>query len=485
MSLSAVGRVVTVVACFTCATLFAQDHPHLSFADQVQLLDCQPVSAIPCFATSFNIVDGSGVPYPVDLPKPDRLLTDFKITADDAPVKVFYVSAGGSRKSVRGRLALVLVDISGSMARTLASGETRFQAARSALTQFLDSFQDGVDEVAIIPFESHDVAATIRAASFAHTKEDALSQVRSIPDPQRRNNTALYSAVSLGLDVLSDHVRAMEAGNKTYSPESMLVVMTDGTNEVLAGDDPGLLSGPEGLEQVARKVSSSRLQVVGIGFGEQSEIDLDALRRISTEPPYMASDAEHLKKIFEFARKLLIDRMQVAFLSPWPDRASLAGRNVHFRAALQLPDGSSLTSDEAVFGTPQMGLPLFSGKAGVEELEALNTQLQSNETGWLTLLRPVFVFLGLGGILVVAWFWIPRLVWPGQYIGSIALAKPAGKWASPTRAGQRPDRSLPKNAPPGFEAGKAGSRQRTPDDATVVQPASEDTKIRLHRDFRR
>ncbi len=485
MWLFARGLVAVMVVGISWTSLFAQDRPQLNFADQVQLVDCQPVSSVPCFSSSFNTVDNNGVPYPVDFPNANLLLSGLTITADGVPVKVFYASTGSSKKSVRGRVALVLVDISGSMARKLPTGETRFQAARSALEQFLDSFQDGVDEVAILPFESHDVGSAIRAASFAHTKEDALAQVRNIPGPQAQNNTALYSAVSLGLDVLSDHIRTLQGSGSTDAPETMLVVMTDGKNEVLPGDDADLLKGPEGLEQVSKKVAASRLQVVGIGFGKSGEVDLAALGRISTERPYMASDADSLKKIFEFTRKLLVDRIQVAFLSPWPDRAYLAGKTINFKASLVLTNGVRLSSNEAVFGTPQMGLPLFSGKAGVEELAALNAQMKSNEIGWLTLLRPVFVFLGLGGMLVVAWFWVPRLVWPGQYIGSITALRPAGKWANPSRPGRRPVQSISKNMPPGFEPGKAGPGQRTPQDATVVQPSSDTGKIRLHRDFRR
>src|SRR6266700_544600 len=484
MSFSASTCAAVMFATISWMSLLAQDGPHLNFADQVQLVDCQPVSSVPCFTASFNTVRNNNVPYSVDFPNARLLLSGLTIAADGLPVKVFYASAGSSTKSVRGRVALVLVDISGSMARKLPTGETRFQAARSALTQFLDNFQDGVDEVAILPFESHGVASTIRAASFAHTKDDALTQVKSIPEPQGHNNTALFSAVSVGLDVLNDHVHSLQNGN-TVAPETMLVVMTDGKNEVLAGDDPDLLSGPEGLEQVSHKVSTSHVQVIGIGFGESNEIDRTALERISTEQPYMASDADSLKRIFEFTRKLMVDRIQVAFLSPWLDRASLAGKTISFKASLVLANGTNLSSNEAVFGTPQMGLPLFSGKADVDELAALNLQMKSNEVGWLTLLRPVFVFLGLGGMLMIAWFWVPRLVWPGQYIGSIDMSRPAGKWAPPSRPGQRPAQAVAKNMPPGFELGKAGPGQRTPQDATVVQPSSETGKIRLHRDFRR
>jgi Ca-activated chloride channel family protein len=371
------------------------------------------------------------------------------------------------------------------MARKLATGETRFQAARFALTQFLDNFQDGVDEVAIVPFESHNVASTIRAASFANTKDEALTQVADIPNPQGHNNTALYSAVSLGLDVLNDHMRTKQENGHSYAPETVLIVMTDGRNEILAGDDPGLLMGAEGLEQLAKKVSAWPFQVIGIGFGERSEVDLAALERISSERPYMANDADSLKRIFAFTRKLLVDRIQVAFLSPWPDRASLAGRTISFKAGLQLQGRMFLSSGDAIFGTPQMGLPLFSGKAGEEELAALNAQMRSNEIGWLTLLRPIFVFLGLGSMLLVAWFLIPRLIWPGQYIGSITAARRGGKWAAnPSRPGQQPALAASKNAPPGFEPAQAGSGQRKAQDQTVAQPMRATTKIRLDRDLR-
>jgi Mg-chelatase subunit ChlD len=483
MPVSYVGRMVLVLVCIGCAAAFAQDRPRLNFADQIQLLDCQPVTPVPCFSASFNVVDSNGAPVAVNFPKADRLPSALTVTADDLPVKIFYASTSSSQKLARGRVVLVLVDISGSMARRLPSGETRFEAARSALAQFLDTFQDGVDEVAIAPFESHDVSATIHAATFAHSKEQALAQVRSIPEPGKHNNTALYSAVSYGLDVLADRVRTLQSNGSTPAPETTLVVMTDGKNEVLVGDDAGLLSGAEGLNEVAGKVSASRLQVLGIGFGERSNIDVAALQRMSTDPPLMAADADSLRKAFVIARRLILDRLQVAFLSPWPDRATLAGRSVRFKANLILPDGSSLASNEALFGTPQMGLPLFSSKAGVDELAALNRQIKSGETGWLTLLRPIFVFLGLGGILLVAWFWIPRLVWPGQYIGRIAFAKPAGRWAGPSRGVQPAPRPLPRNAPPGFEQGKSGSLARTPQDVTVVQPATEDTRIRLRRDY--
>ena len=63
----------------------------------------------------------------------------------------------------------MLIDISGSMNRPVATGQTRFEAAKAAISSFLEGFQDGVDRVAVVPFESHHVESTIRSARFATT----------------------------------------------------------------------------------------------------------------------------------------------------------------------------------------------------------------------------------------------------------------------------------------------------------------------------
>src|SRR5207302_2769723 len=113
------------------------------------------------------------------------------------------------------------------------------------------------------------------------------------------------------------------------------------------------------------------------------------------------------------------------------------------------------------------------------------------EAGWLELLRPIFVFLGLGIILLIAWFWIPRLIWPGQYMGSISLPKSSMKWSGVTQVRRSPPgaggpgagRGLPpRNAPPGFESGGRTPSQRTPKDATIVHPMGDATRIRLDKD---
>lgn len=464
-------RVCEVVVALVFATWCSaqSQQQKLELGNELRLVDCHPVTAVPCFRGDLNLLDAQGAPAAMSVETQGKLLSALHITADGLPVTLFYASTGSSTGAVHGRTVLILIDISGSMNRKLKSGETRFAAARNALIQFLDSFQDGVDEVAIVPFESHQVVDTIRSATFATTREQAAAEVENLSVPKGRNNTALYSAVVTGLDVLNAHIG-------TKASEAMLVVMTDGKNEVFPGDDQGLLSGESGLGTAERTVKSSKIPVVGIGFGELHEIDEEALRRISTRPPSMAPDAATLKQIFGFARKLLVNRIDIAFLSPKPDLASLAGQSINFQATLDLPGGSNLTSNPVPFDTPKMGIPLLSGKATLEELKALNEISQPPGPSWLQLLRPLFVFLGLGGVLLIAWFGLPRLIWPGQYIGNMGAAAPV-KWSSLPQAN--------KKAPPGFEPGKIGAGERRPQDATVVQPYRDSTKTRIQQGFRK
>jgi Mg-chelatase subunit ChlD len=438
----------------------------LEFANQLKLLDCQPVSTVPCFRASLNVLDAQGMPTGIDLPKDTSLASAVKITADGLPTTIFYANAGSEHDNRSSRYMLILLDISGSMARRMSTGETRFDQARSVLTKVLDLlYRDANVHVAVVPFESHQVKKIIRGAVFADTLSGARAQVDGLPFPKKTNNTALYSAVEIGLEVLKNQL------SKQSSSEGMLVVMTDGKNEVFKGDDPDLLD-DNSLGQVQQEIKSSKLQVAGIGFGEENQIDRTALQSLSTIPPIISPDVEKVSNALSFVGKLLVNQITVTFRSPKPDLASLAGQTIRFQAALQLPDGNILSSNSVIFETPQMATPLFNGKADEQEIQALNSVVHEPAgTGWLPLLRPLFVFLALGGLLLIAWFGIPRLIWPGQYIGNVATAKPAIKWA-----GQK---AAPRKAPTGFDHSRSVPADRRPQDATVIRPMSDVTKTRL------
>jgi Mg-chelatase subunit ChlD len=438
----------------------------LDFADRIRLVSCDPSTSKPCFRLAFNLVDAQGSPLNLNFPPAKDLRGLLKVTLDNQELDPFYaVAQSGQTKTARGRMALILVDISGSMNHVLPSGRTRFQTAQEALEQFLNGFDNAVDRVSIVPFESHNVAEPINGAQFATTKAEALSQIQSLSLPAPKNNTALYTAVVLGLQVL-----AQRAATTPGSPETLLIVMTDGKNEVYKGDDPGLLDGPTGLQQAASAVQASGTQVIGIGFGDPGSIDQAALRQLSTKS-YIAEDLDRLKQIFSFARTLQTNRILATFASPWDDRSSLEGRTLHIQAALNLADGRKFESIEKLWQSPQMSVPSFDGKCDTAELKA--ALLLAPGGGWLTILRPILVFVGLGTLLLVLWFWVPRLVWPEQYIGTFATPGGGGmRWANHSQVSSKGRVRPSRPAPPGFETRRGGGAQapRAPADRTVVQP---------------
>ena len=445
----------------------------LEFADEIRMVNCDPAAGVPCFRIKLNIVDGQGKPLGLQLPAPDKLAASMTVKAGEQELSPFYATIpSDATVAMRGRVALILIDISGSMNRVLASGPTRFDAAKSALEHYLTGFQDGLDEVAIVAFESHGVVEGIKAAKFAATKDQALQQVSSLPAPKPKNNTGLYSAVDMGLDVLKQ--KLADTSGDAGAPEGLLVVMTDGANEVYKGDDPGLLAGDEGLNIVANRVTGSGINVVGVGFGDVSQIDEKALSRLSTKY-YMASDLEGLKKIFTMTRTVLRNRVQATFASPWADRASLAGRSMHVVVKLKLPTGETLTSAEKIWETPQVGVPLMEGKCEAPELLAAIHLSPPGGGGWMALLRPVLVFAGLGVLLLILWFWVPWLVWPERYMG---VAPSSARWAEQAQPGAKPAGP----APAGFGgAGPGGVRPpaRAPMDKTVLYPRPDMTRTRL------
>jgi hypothetical protein len=456
-------------------TGFAQSG-RLDFADRIRLVSCDPSTTKPCFRTAFNSVDAQGSPVDLNLPPAKDLHRQMKIKLDNQEIDTFFaVSQTGQTKALRGRLALILVDISGSMNIKLPSGRTRFQTAQEAIEQFLQGFDSSVDRVAIVPFESHNVVSQIKAAQFATNKADALLQIQSLSTPQPRNNTGLYSAVVLGLQVL-----AQEAGNAARSPETLLIVMTDGKNEVYKGDDAGLLDGPAGLQQASNAVQTSGSQVIGIGFGDPASIDAAALRQLSTKF-YMADNLDRLKQAFSFARTLQTNRIVATFAAPVDDRTSLEGRTYHISAMLNLPDGRHLESAERIWAAPEMSVPSFDGKCDTDELKAA-LQIVPVTGNWLTMLRPVLVFFGLGTLLLVLWFWVPRLVWPEQYIGTFTTQNSGMRWANKSQLWSKSRAARPSRpAPPGFETKRDGAAAppRVPGERTVVQP--DFSKSRLQR----
>ena len=455
--------------------------PHLEFADRPRLVHCDPSISRPCFRLRINAVDASGNPLETGL-APDKDLRDrVNVTVDDLPVRPFFaMSEGADTGAVHSRLTLILLDTSGSMNLKLSSGETRFQAAKRALGKFVESFQNSVDRVAIVPFESHGVEARFGSARFATTREEAERQISELPTPEPRNNTALYSAVDMGLDLLQSETRSR--GSDAGATDTQLIVMTDGKNEVYQGDDPGLLNGLSGLDQVAARVRQAGFEVVAIGFGDPGQIDVDALNKIGAKVR-LASDAQTLDQVFTAARTLETSRIRATFAAPYPDRSSLAGKTLRMKVFLRLPDNRTLASAPFSWEPPEMGTPVFEGKCDTEELTAALKVPGVGPGSWLAFLRPVLVFIGLGTLILVLWFLVPRLAWPDQY-----MSFPNGRgyrWADFSRSFSRSalKRRPSRPAPPGFETrrGPRGMPRRGSADQTVVQPQVDFSRSRVEK----
>ena len=341
----------TALGALSLAAPVASAQPRLQLAERVQLLDCGRASSVPAFRLRANVVDADGAPVGLPLPPPERIAQAITIDANQRALQPFYAAAGADDSSNRRRVAMLLIDASGSMLARLPNGQTRYEGAKAAASRFLQDFEQGSDEVAVVPFESHQVVSRIRAASFARTLEAAQAQVAALPQPEVSNNTALYSAVDAALTVLAAHEAAGEA-------EMLLIVLTDGRNDVRAGDDPGLL-GDEGRARVGQRVTEGNVEVVGVGLGDG--IDQAAMREISTRF-HQVADLESLARVFSFARELLLSRLHVTFFSPAPDRASLAGENIQMAMTLRLDNGQEISGDPVIWAPPQMGSPTFDGQ---------------------------------------------------------------------------------------------------------------------------
>ena len=452
----AVALLTVVLAC----PIWSSAQYRLEFADKMRMVNCSPATNVPCFRLKANVVDAEGAPAAIPLPDTKLLANSIKIHTDRREIVPFYAAVGEQDVEKSSRVALIVIDTSGSMLQPMPSGRTRFDAAKAAASRFLDGFEAGLDQVAVVPFESHQVAPRIRAAQFATTAEQARQQIEALPPPEFRNNTALYSAVDISLDVL---LRKM--ANDGGSAEVMLIVMTDGKNDVQPGDDPGLL-GPEGTEIVGGKVAAAGVQVIAVGLGNNSSIDWPALQRISTRS-HLVPDEESLSRVFSFARELLLNRLQVTFRSPEEDRASLGGQTLRVSMTLAAASGD-IESNETVWSSPQMGLPLFEGNCEPAELKALLADpTLRTESSWWTVIRPMLVFLGIGALIMILWFWIPRLVWPEQYLGDVPVVPSRGRWASQTgpSGGARPGGAEPRRVSrrkPAAEQRRPGGRAMRP-----------------------
>jgi len=471
-TLNVIGTVLVA-----CCTLAAQS-VFLNFVEKPVLLQCENSSSQPCFRLNFNFVDHDDKPVEISLPTAEQLASHLEIQIENQNVKPFYAAAdqAHSVRTNRPRITLILFDISGSMLRRDFAGQSRFEGAKSAAAEYLDELADDRDAVAIVPFASKGVDATINGARFVHTRAEARAQLDALPLPSPRNNTALYTAVQTSVERLNRE-RAAVAG---LEPEPLLLLLTDGSNDVnsRAGDDPGLLQGPAGLQAAADAVRASGVEVFPIGLGDHNSIDEAAMTALGTKPPLITFDLAELRRAFHIREVQQNNRLTATLQAPkaYASRSLLAGQVLHFRAKLTQPDGTILFENrQAPWAAPPVATPSFEGVCTDPEQRALLIDTAAQHGSALSLLRPIGVFIGLSGVLALLWFGIPRLVWPERYDHRLARPIRPEYWSPVQRAVPEMAHFVSRPAPPGFDSISRQQKfpSRAPADNTIVQPKTE------------
>ncbi|MEQ1907750.1 MAG: vWA domain-containing protein [Vicinamibacterales bacterium] len=458
---------------------------HLELLQPPQLVDCD---TRPFFRVVLSPVDADRRPVGVSLGSGDpRPL--FQVMDSGRSHRVVYVG-GPESAHAAGSYTLILFDTSGSMnARMPGSGESRFTVAKAAFRRSLSTFEDGVDSIAVVPFDSRNVASRIKAASFQNTRKGVEDQLDALPNPLRDNNTALYSAVAAALPI-------MKAKADTGLPVS-LVLFTDGENDVnRPGDDPGLL-GPEGLKLVKDMAAEAKVPITTVGFGVTGIAAAQtSLREMAWPTPDnfydVATSAERLTAIFESTRRKLTDRIVVLFGPVRDAREQLSGQSAQFNVKFRSGDSIVSSRAEPLWKSPGVGVPVAEATCSTAEASAILEGVDGEAPPprpW----RRIVILLSFAAGLAALWFGAPRLVWPDSYVPRPTLSAlgvppieqprvpgvemPSAPSYSPSTPSYspRPRPSAPAPAPPraGGPATPAPQRAASPaaPDRTIVVPS--------------
>jgi Mg-chelatase subunit ChlD len=397
-----------------------------------------------------NMVDARGVPVSIPLHNEVAKLKkslEVESLEDHSAVHPFYVhtpQAAGEPVAI-AREVLLVFDVSGSMTKRLADGRSRFDAAKEAANRFLHNFQDGLDSMAIVPFESHRVLERIQAGRFVGTQAEARRQIDELTVPRPSYNTALYSATVAALEVL----QGRKAANPSH--QFLLIIMTDGKNDVQPrkGDDPGLLTGEQGLQTVQRKANEVDIPIYTVGFGTPGvDFDEHALRAMAWPNPanfFTALNASQLENALQHVRQALVDRLRITFHTNHPDWTTLKERT--FMVRFRLPDGQQLQSAAIRWRcTTMTGCPPEGTLTQAEYRDWLDSAKPVERTFVAVVLRRLGILALFAGGLAALWFIPPRVLWSRSW-----RPRPAGSVGA--RGGQprvppRPGESAPTTRPP-------------------------------------
>jgi Mg-chelatase subunit ChlD len=421
-------------------------------AGPVHMVQREPGEPTPFFRMDLTIVDERQAPIGVEWSKDQKELKN-AIEIDvkgHGSVHPFYVESPQATATPEavGRQMMLVVDISGSMTRTMGDRRSKYEAAKEAINRFLQHFRDGVDHIAIVPFESHQVAARIKAGKFVSTKAEARQQIEELPRPREPYNTALYSATMAGLEVL-------ESRKASYpSQQFQLIMLTDGKNDVSFGDDPGLLDGYRGLDAVVSKAREVKIPIHTVGFGKPRDLDEDSLRAMawpSASNYFPAPDAERLEQalgVFKVVPRGLVDQLRMTFATDQQDWSTL--KSLTFAVRFKQSGGRSIESAEIPWFCQPMTACPPEGTLTAAEIKALleGGPLGNGKTFQGVVLRRLAILAVFSGGLAALWFIPLRLLWTSPRLSrpSALMGPHAGIARLPTSSGN-PARALRPRAP--------------------------------------
>jgi Mg-chelatase subunit ChlD len=417
-------KAAVIMAATALAAIFfqtearAQTAAQLAGADHIRLLQYEPGSERPCFRLTVNIVDKNGNVLEIPFLDPRKATGQTEVLEGDRQLEVCRVSSGEASLL---RLAILLVDVSGSMNEPAPDGRTKFHAMKEACRRFAEDFADGIDQIAVIPFSSRDVLKGAEREIFLSRREELLSRILRIAEPRADANTALFSAALSALMRLRKAREEARASGRA-NPQCLLVVMTDGRNDVgNQGDDAGLLTD---WQPVRRLADETGIQIITVGFGDSQHIDEQALRRLAwpKESNYIrARNTAGLIRAFQTARALQVRRLQITFFPQQALRGQLINEH-QFKVRLNTDSGGAI---EGVFPwTPRVtgvgGAPPFEGVISPDE--------RCGAAGGIYIFRSWFVwYLGTlalcGWLLHFFWFTLYRWKWGDEHDRRVLLPR--------------------------------------------------------------
>ncbi len=402
------GRLLLIAAMLGARTAAAQQ------ASEAILLRCSERSSALCASARVDLEAGTA----------RRLMGADPVALTQAWKGRFgrdtaLLGAGQPLVAGTGRI-LLLLDVSGSMKGA------KIGTARLVLRQFiraLDSLPAGSVRVALAPFGSVDVARRIRAARFV-VPDSAALRIDALPAPEKEN-TGLYSAVTFATERLRSELKQAPAGTI-----GLLVIVTDGNNDVGRGDDPGLLVGSAGLAEAARAVEDSPIGVGIVGIGD---LDRQALKSLagSRGQSFVVSaspGAFELSQPLSQIRRMLWTSWDVTIRLGATNRADL-GRAPGVLSVDLAVGKDRVPGGSALWRPPLVALPAFAGTVPSGVLSA--ALVRGDNTGsWVgTALLAAFLAL----LLVEVWIVLPRFLWPPVAPAVVATAPSKERTPAPPK----------------------------------------------------